>query len=262
VEGNSGQASLFAWPFAEYDNLEMTSRIEREIEHGRYLAAHGAGEIWNWESPAGRIRWRRRVQMLTEGVSQDMHVLELGCGAAYFTQELARTGATISAIDVSPDLLAAARERCSASNVRFEIQNAYAMNYPDESFDAAIGSSVLHHLVIERALGELYRVLRPSGVIRFTEPNMLNPQIAIQKNIPAIKRRLGDSPDETAFFRWKLARRLTRAGFHNVRIEPFDFLHPRLPPALIPTIQALGDLLEKLPLVAEIAGSLFITAQK
>ena len=37
---------------------------------------------------------------------------------------------------------------------------------------------------------------------------MLNPQIAIQKNIPWVKRKLGDSPDETAFFRWPLRRLL------------------------------------------------------
>ena len=27
--------------------------LRREIQHGRFLAEHGAGEIWNWESPAG-----------------------------------------------------------------------------------------------------------------------------------------------------------------------------------------------------------------
>ena len=35
----------------------MRKRIAKEIQHGRFLAAHGAGEIWNWESPAGKLRW-------------------------------------------------------------------------------------------------------------------------------------------------------------------------------------------------------------
>jgi SAM-dependent methyltransferase len=240
----------------------MEPRLEREIEHGRYLAAHDAGEIWNWESPAGRVRWQRRVQMLTGDLQPQMKVLELGCGTAYFTRELARTGASITAVDISPELLAAATEQCDASNVTFEIQNASALEYADSSFDAIVGSSVLHHLAIERALSELHRVLRPVGMIRFTEPNMLNPQIAIQKNIPAVKRRLGDSPDETAFFRWPLARQLQDAGFHRIEITPFDFLHPRIPKRLIPSVQAIGDLLEKLPLICEIAGSLYIRASK
>jgi len=33
----------------------------------------------------------------------------------------------------------------------------------------------------------------------FTEPNMMNPQVALIKNVPSLKSRAGDSPDETAF---------------------------------------------------------------
>ena len=54
-----------------------------------------------------------------------MSVLELGCGTGYFTRELARSGADIVAVDVSPELLEIARANCSAPNVRYEIQNAY-----------------------------------------------------------------------------------------------------------------------------------------
>ena len=92
----------------------------------------------------------------------------------------------------------------SAPNVQYQIQNAYALSYSERVFDSVVGSSVLHHLEIKEALRDIYRVLKPGGTIYFTEPNMLNPQIAIQKNIPWIKRKLGDSPDETAFFRWSL----------------------------------------------------------
>jgi 2-polyprenyl-3-methyl-5-hydroxy-6-metoxy-1,4-benzoquinol methylase len=240
----------------------MEARLQHEIEHGRYLAAHGAGELWSWESPAGRIRWQRRVRMLASHLCAGMEVLELGCGTAYLTRELAPTGASITAIDISPDLLELARRECSAANVHFEIQNAYDLTFPDASFDSVVGSSVLHHLEIDSALAQVYRVLRPGGTIRFTEPNMLNPQIAIQKNVPSLKQRLGDSPDETAFFRWPLRRRLERTGFREVRIQPFDFLHPRIPSRGIPTVQAIGNLLEKIPLISEIAGSLYIRAAK
>ena len=136
---------------------------------------------------------------------------------------------TLSPIDVSPELLEIAKANCSAPNVRYEIQNAYALSYPDAVFDSVVGSSVLHHLEIKEALREIYRVLKPGGTIYFTEPNMLNPQIAIQKNVPWVKRKLGDSPDETAFFRWPLRRLLEQTGFRDVRIDPFDFLHPKTP---------------------------------
>jgi SAM-dependent methyltransferase len=240
----------------------VQERIAKEIQHGRFLAQHGAGEIWNWKGPAGNLRWARRVKMLSNHLGVGMRVLELGCGTGYFTRELARTGADIIAVDVSPELLEIARVDCSAPNVRYEIQNACVMSYHDAVFDSVVGSSVLHHLEIKEALHEIYRVLKLRGTIYFTEPNMLNPQIAVQKNIPWVKRKLGDSPDETAFFRWPLRRLLEQTGFCNVRIEPFDFLHPKTPLPLVKNVDALGHFLERIPMVSELAGSLYIRATK
>ena len=240
----------------------MQERIAKEVQHGRFLAQRGAGEIWNWESPAGKLRWARRVKMLSSHLKPGMTVLELGCGTGCFTRELARSGADIVAIDVSPELLAIAKLNCSVPNVRFQIQNAYSLSYSEAVFDSVVGSSVLHHLEIEEALRGVYRVLKPEGTICFTEPNMLNPQIAIQKNIPWIKQKLGDSPDETAFFRWPLRRFLERAGYRDIRVDPFDFLHPKTPVALIDRMDAFGRFLENVPVISEVAGSLYIRAMK
>jgi SAM-dependent methyltransferase len=238
----------------------VQQRVAKEIEHGRFLAEHGAGEIWNWEGPAGNLRWARRVKMLSNHLRAGMSVLELGCGTGYFTRELARSGADIVAIDVSADLLKIARTDCPGKNVRYEVQNACALSYPETVFDSVVGSSVLHHLEVKRALGEIYRVLKPGGTIYFTEPNMLNPQIAIQKNVPWVKRKLGDSPDETAFFRWPLRRLLKETGFRDVQIDPFDFLHPKTPFPLVNGLNAIGRFLENVPVVLEFAGSLYIRA--
>ena len=238
------------------------NRIQHEIEHGNYLAAHGAGEIWNWESPAGKIRWKRRVEMLCNAIREGWSVLELGCGTGYFTKELAQTNASITAIDISPVLVKEAEKVVQRPNVNFAIDNAYQMTFKDETFDAVVGSSVLHHLDVGKAITEIYRVLKPGGIIAFTEPNMMNPQIAVQKNIPFIKRKMGDSPDETAFFRWILRKRLIRSGFQQVKVVPFDFLHPAIPGKLINAISIAGSLAEKVPLIREIAGSLVLTAKK
>jgi 2-polyprenyl-3-methyl-5-hydroxy-6-metoxy-1,4-benzoquinol methylase len=240
----------------------VQERIAKEIQHGRFLAEHGAGEIWNWESPAGKLRWERRVQMLSSHLRPGMTVLELGCGTGTFTRELARSGADIIAIDVSPELLEIARANYSAPNVHYQTENAYALSYPDATFDSVVGSSVLHHLEVEEALRSIYRVLKPGGTIFFTEPNMLNPQIAVQKNVPWIKRKLGDSPDETAFFRWRLRSLLEQTGYRNVRIDPFDFLHPKTPVRLIDRVNTFSRFLEGVPVISEFAGSLYIRGTK
>jgi len=237
-------------------------RILNEIEHGKYLAKNNAGEIWGWETPAGKLRWKRRVQMLINKITPDMTVLELGCGTGYFTKELIKTNSKIIAIDISSELLEIAKSNCYANNVHFLCDNAYNTNFDDETFDIIVGSSVLHHLDIDKALKEIYRLLKKGGSLKFTEPNMLNPQIALQKNIPYLKKKLGDSPDETAFVKWFLKKKLLYYGFSEIYIAPFDFLHPQTPRKLIPYIEKIGYKLENIPLIKEIAGSLFISAKK
>ncbi len=240
----------------------MDTRLQNEIEHGKYLAKEGAGEVWNWESPAGKIRWHRRVGMLTSHLKPTDKVLEIGCGTGYFTKEIVKTGASVTAIDISPELINIAKQEIKETNASFMLDNAYELSFEDCSFDSVVGSSVLHHLDIDKAIREMYRVLKPGGYIFFTEPNMMNPQIALQKNIPALKRKLGDSPDETAFFRWSLKNLMQTTGFNEIKITPFDFLHPSVPPKMIPFIAFVGNAFEKIPLLKEIAGSLYISARK
>lgn len=240
----------------------MDNRLAHEIEHGKFLTENGAGEIWNWESPAGKVRWQRRVEMLTKHIKKEDTVLELGCGTGYFTREILHTNAKVVAIDISPDLLNVARETISSENVTFVEENAYQMSFRDNQFDAVIGSSVLHHLDIEKAIAEIHRVMKPNGIVAFTEPNMMNPQIAMQKNIPWLKRKLGDSPDETAFFRWQIIKLLKKNNFRNIEVVPFDFLHPSIPKSMINCVSGFGNFVEKIPGMKEIAGSLYIKAEK
>ena len=91
---------------------------------------------------------------------------------------------------------------------------------------------------------------------------MLNPQILIQKNIPWIKERLGDSPDETAFVRWRLRALLLETGFVDVELVPFDWLHPFTPSGLISLVTWVGCRLEKTPILREFAGSLYIRCHR
>lgn len=240
----------------------VDQRIEHEISHGRHLKSLWSGMFWYWETPAGKLRWRRRVKMLTSHIASQMKVLEVGCGVGYFTEEIAKTNASLVGIDISPDLLEAARSRIKAPHVTLKVENAYAMSFAENTFDTIVGSSVLHHLDVDKALREFFRVLRPGGEIYFTEPNMLNPQIFLERHTALFGYLIQKSPDETAFIRWSLEQQLLRHGFCDVRIVPFDFLHPLTPRFMIPLISATGACLERIPLVNEIAGSLYIKASK
>lgn len=238
-------------------------RIDNELAHGRKISGN-AEFYWGWSGVAGRLRSERRAAMYSEAgrLAPGRKALEIGCGTGIFTAMIARRGADITAVDLSPELTERARTGNPAPNVRFLVMNVERLEFPDNTFDCVYGSSVLHHLNLPKALPEMLRVLRPGGTLVFTEPNMLNPQIMLQKNIPPLKKFMGDSPDETAFFRWGIARNLREAGFTGVSVTPFDFLHPWIPGGAAPVFDRLGAVLEKLPLIREIAGSLLIRASK
>jgi ubiquinone/menaquinone biosynthesis C-methylase UbiE len=237
-------------------------RKVHELAHGKLLAPD-AIDIWGWGTPAGLERARRRTELLIEraAIQPGMKVLEFGCGTGMFSRRVAAAGAVITAIDLSPELIAEAQKELNP-NISFQIGDIEILPFNDETFDAVIGSSVLHHVQIEKALLEAFRVLKPGRCIAFAEPNMLNPQIAIQKNIPYIKRKMGDSPDETAFFRWPMARLLKRLGFIDIVVDPYDFLHPAIPQRFIPLAKKITRILEAALFIREIAGSIILSARK
>jgi len=239
-------------------------RLAREIEHGRKIAGN-AEAVWFWESPAGRRRAERRAELFVEhgGLGPGKRALEIGCGTGVFLERVARCGAALHGLDLSDELLEKARARVAGlANVVLDRGNAEATPYPGAHFDAVYGSSILHHLSLDAALAEARRVLKPGGRLVFAEPNIVNPQVLLMFRFGPLKERFGVSPDEMAFSRFRARRALVRAGFVDVRVEPFDFLHPSIPQGWVERGLALSRALERLPLVREIAGSMLMRARR
>lgn len=244
----------------------LKTKHQNEIQHGKKLLKLDAEKTWGHSKKAGQLRVQRRVDLIvnTTKMQPSKKVLEIGCGTGMFTKKFLQSGAEITAIDISKDLLEIAKKNILNSNIHFELAAAEDLSMiKNNYFDAVIGNSVLHHLDYEKALKAFYKVLKPGGKIAFSEPNMLNPQIFLQKNIPAIKKMLGDSPDETAFIKWRLKKILRANNYKNINITNFDFLHPFTPNFLCGFLNQAGkNFFEKIPLIKEITGSLFITSEK
>jgi SAM-dependent methyltransferase len=239
----------------------------RERAHFERVSTTGGENYWAERGAAAPRRRDLRSSLLAAtagaGLRDGAHILDIGCGAAAYTIPFARrtARATVVAMDVAPPLLARARDAVP-QNVRLVAANVEGLPFADRAFDAVIGNAVLHHLRLERAIPEVLRVLRPGGRFCFAEPNMLNPQVFVERNVPFVGRWLDNSPGETAFTRWGLQRTLARLGLVDVVIRPFDFLYPLTPRRLVSVVERVGRVLERTPLVAEIAGSLLISARK
>lgn len=239
-------------------------RNENEIRHGRYLADSNTEEIWGWGTPAGRLRAKRRATLIIQesGIHSGLNVLEIGCGTGLFTSFFAGTGCSITAVDISPDLIAKAKNRkINSAKVNF-IEKPFEDLYQSGPFDAIIGSSILHHLDVVPSLRKMFAMLKPNARIAFAEPNLLNPQVYFERRLSHWPIFSYTSPDETAFIRWHLHECLASIGFNKINIVPFDWLHPKTPKFFIPLIKTAGRFMESVPGIREFSGSLLISAQK
>jgi SAM-dependent methyltransferase len=138
---------------------------------GRYVLATG-------EAAAYRLRLLHRLYgegtrrvLLDAGLQRGMRVADLGCGAGMVTAllaELVGPRGHVVGIDLSAAQLAQAREGLNGSgaNVHFVEASATATGLPPGSFDLVYCRFLLLHLPEpERALGEMWALLKPGGTL-------------------------------------------------------------------------------------------------
>lgn len=116
-------------------------------------------------------------------------VIEYGCGLGFLSVLLARSGAEITAVDISEASVAVARTQAEtygvADRITFVVSPAEMLPFQDGTFDVAFGKAVLHHLDPHAAAPEMARILRPGGRAAFSEPLGTNPVVAaVRKYVP------------------------------------------------------------------------------
>jgi 2-polyprenyl-3-methyl-5-hydroxy-6-metoxy-1,4-benzoquinol methylase len=103
-------------------------------------------------------------------------VLEIGCGMGLHSELMARSGAILSAIDLSPTSVEATKNRFALKNLKGDILKADAEHipFPDQSFDFVWSWGVIHHSSrTARIVREISRVLKPGGECRIMVYNRL-----------------------------------------------------------------------------------------
>jgi ubiquinone/menaquinone biosynthesis C-methylase UbiE len=122
------------------------------------------------------------------GDPRGLAVLDLGCGTGRHSLWLAGNGANVTAVDFSEGMLAEARAKPGAGQIRFVVHDLHTpLPFPDASFDLVVSGLVLEHLrELDGFFREARRVLKPTGralvsamhpamflrgaMARFTEP--------------------------------------------------------------------------------------------
>jgi len=235
-----------------------------EAEHFKNLLESTGGTWWGNKTVVGQYRQDLRARLAIDffkPASEEL-ILDLGCGVGIFTVRLAKANCKVLGIDITPASIEYAKKIYSADNISYEVGSAYELPLEDNSVNYVTGNAVLHHFDLEEALPEIFRVLTPGGKLIFFEPNMLNPQIFIEKNIKIVGKILQNTQDETAFYKNNIKNCLLENGFKQVIVQPFDFMHPIVPGIFLKPLKTINFILERVPLIREFAGSLIIKGLK
>lgn len=105
----------------------------------------------------------------------DAHILELGCGTAMHTRDIASAGSGrhVTALEVDEIAHGNNMQISDLPNVTFVLAGAEAIPLSDASVDIVLMFKSLHHVPVEemdRAMQEIKRVLRPGGLAYISEP--------------------------------------------------------------------------------------------
>lgn len=95
-------------------------------------------------------------------------LLEVGCGLGIELGQLGKLGFVVTGIDLAPRAIQIANDYMKRQGVRGEarVEDAEELSFDDETFDAVYSCGVLQHTPnIDRAISEIWRVMKPGGDI-------------------------------------------------------------------------------------------------
>lgn len=152
-------------------------------------------------------------------------VLDCAAGTGELSLAAAKKAASIVCTDISENMLKTAEKKArslGAENISFEARNIFDLKDPDETYDIVIAGNVLHLLdEPQKAVGELYRVLKPGGRLllpTFTTKNK-------GKLIIKLYKLLGFKP-AADYLPEEYRKMLKNCGLGRVRTKLIDGIVP------------------------------------
>ena len=92
---------------------------------------------------------------------KDEHILDVGCGTATLTEKISATGAIVTGIDASPEMIAKAKQ--AYNNIEFFVKDASNFSF-DKKFDAAFSNAAFHWIKDQQSLLQcIYDCLKDGG---------------------------------------------------------------------------------------------------
>lgn len=223
-------------------------------------------------SKALQVRTERRCEYMISKMNfeKKVRILEIGCGTGELSYLLAKkTGSHVLGIDLCKTFIQCAKKKYLLNNLQYEIldfnhSESLFNIMKNNKFDYIVGNGILHHLYynIYESLKSIYYLLNNNGRIVFLEPNIFNPYCYLIFNLFPFRKLAKLEPEEMAFSKRYITKKLVEAGFNNIEVEYKDFLLPGTPSFLINPVITIGGIAEKVPFFNKISQSIYISASK
>lgn len=100
--------------------------------------------------------------------TEPLHILDVGCGAGFFSILLADLGHAVTGIDITPNMIEEANLLAKTLNSKaiFSVMDAENLEFPTHTFDMVVARNVTWNLPHpDRAYEEWLRVLKPNGML-------------------------------------------------------------------------------------------------
>jgi demethylmenaquinone methyltransferase/2-methoxy-6-polyprenyl-1,4-benzoquinol methylase len=141
----------------------MFDNIAPEYDRFNYLASMNIDKIWR----------KRAISSLKPYAPKKVLDIATGTGDLAIQINSRLRPDLIIGCDISEGMMQVARQKCQKrgmTNIRFEHEDCTALSYPDNTFDAVTSSfGIRNFQELDKALGEMCRVLRPGGHLAVLE---------------------------------------------------------------------------------------------
>ncbi|MFJ7973536.1 class I SAM-dependent methyltransferase [Psychrobacillus sp. NPDC096389] len=112
---------------------------------------------------------RPAMMKLLPKVLKDKRVLDAGCAAGWYTSQLVSLGASVTATDISPEMVKATKRRLGEKAEVLCCDLEKDLPFEDESFDFILSSLVLHYIKDwSKPFSEFRRILKPNGTLLYS----------------------------------------------------------------------------------------------
>ncbi|MCI0336974.1 MAG: glycosyltransferase [Acidobacteria bacterium] len=191
-------------------------------------------------------------------------ILELGAGSGLWTEHLTTVlrGENPITAAVFNQALSEAASVKQLPNTEFVHVTDLVADLPAGTFDYVVGTVILCHDLYPQTLAALHRLLKPGGHLFFFEANYWNPQVLLKNLVRPLGRWCGDARCHVGMRKYKLMKMASHQGFTNIEIVPYDIIHTRLPRTLLSQVQSASFILEHVPVVRDLCGTLYIWLTK